>query len=53
MLAGAKLYINTWDYDGGYRPLTAQAQSAGFGGGDGASEPLILDDTPVIELPAR
>ncbi|MDQ3287773.1 MAG: alpha-amylase family glycosyl hydrolase [Pseudomonadota bacterium] len=49
-LAGARLYINTWDYDGGYRSLTPQAQPAGFGGGDGASDPLILDDTGVIEL---
>ena len=51
-LAGARLYVNTWDYDGGYRALGPQAQSASFGGGDGARDPLVLDDTAVIELPA-
>lgn len=51
-LAGARLYVNTWDYDGGYRALRPQAQSASFGGGDGARDPLVLDDSAVIELPA-
>lgn len=51
-LAGARLYVNTWDYDGGYRALRPQAQSASFGGGDGSRDPLVLDDTAVIELPA-
>ena len=50
--AGTRLYINTWDYDGGYRPLGPQAQSASFGGGNGASDPLVLDDTGVMEMPA-
>lgn len=49
-LDGGRLYINTWDYDGGYRALTPQAGSASFGGGDGAVDPLVLDDTAVIEL---
>ncbi|MEZ0469652.1 alpha-amylase family glycosyl hydrolase [Luteimonas salinilitoris] len=49
-LSGAKLYIATWDYDGGYRPLAPEAQPAGFGGGD-VGDPRIMDDTPVITLP--
>jgi glycosidase len=50
-LAGAKLYVTTWDYDGGYRPLVAQAQANTFGGGDGQTDPLVMDDTAVIALP--
>lgn len=49
-LSGAKLYITTWDYDGGYRALTLQAQAATFGGGDGARDALVMDDSAVIEL---
>lgn len=50
-LAGVKLYLNTWDYDGGYRRLTPEAQGYSIGGGDGNADPLVMDDTPVVELP--
>ena len=50
-LSGARLYVTTWDYDGGYRALAPIAQGHVFGGGDGAVDPLVLDDTAVIELP--
>jgi carbohydrate-binding DOMON domain-containing protein len=49
-LAGARLYVTTWDYDGGYRALSPQAQPAAFGGGDGARDPLVMDSTDVIVL---
>ncbi|MCI4566810.1 alpha-amylase family glycosyl hydrolase [Lysobacter sp. CFH 32150] len=49
-LAGAKVYVTTWDYDGGYRPLVPTAQSHGFGGGDGNVDPLVMD-AAVIALP--
>lgn len=49
-LSGAKLYVTTWDYDAGYRGLTPQPQSAGFGGGDGKRDPLVMDDI-MIALP--
>lgn len=50
-LAGVQLYINTWDYDGGYRPLTAEGQDYTFGGGSGSLDVKVMDDTPVITLP--
>ncbi len=49
-LSGAKIVVSTWDFDGGFRPLTAQPGGASFGGGDGARDPLIMDETRVIEL---
>ena len=34
-LSGVRLYLNTWDYDGGYRSLTPQPGAHSIGGGDG------------------
>jgi hypothetical protein len=50
-LSGAKLYVATWDYDGGYRPLGANADSHRFGGAQSANEPLVMDDIGPITLP--
>ncbi len=50
-LSGVRLYLNAWDYDGGYRKLAPKAGRMHFGGGDGASDPLVMDDTAVITLP--
>lgn len=50
-LSGARIYISTWDYDGGFRPLSPAPAAAAFAGGDGARDPLIMDDTAVITLP--
>jgi len=50
-LSGVKLYLNTWDYDGGYKSLLPEPQGHAFGGGDGVNDPLIMDDTAVITLP--
>lgn len=49
-LSGAKLYLNTWDYDGGYRALAPEAQGMVFGGGQ-PGDPLWMDDSAVITLP--
>jgi hypothetical protein len=49
-LTGARLYVTTWDYDGGYRALAPQAQPGAFGGGDGRRDPLVMDATNVILL---
>lgn len=50
-LHGARLYVSTWDYDGGFRPLAPVADTHRFGGGDGTRDPLVLDDSGVIVLP--
>lgn len=42
-LAGATVHVTTWDYDGGYRPLTVAGGSSQFAGGDGQREPLWMD----------
>ncbi len=49
-LSGAKVYVTTWDYDGGYRPLQPDATGGAFGGGK-PGDPLVMDDTAVIVLP--
>jgi C-terminal binding-module, SLH-like, of glucodextranase len=50
VLSGAKIYVTTWDYDGGYRALALQGQPFAMGGGaaDGAK---VMDDSAVIVLP--
>ncbi len=48
-LSGARLYLNTWDYDGGYRELGPTAGPHRFGGGQ-PDGPLVMDDIAVIEL---
>jgi hypothetical protein len=50
-LSGARLYMTTWDYDGGYRRLGAESGGHAFGGGDGSRDPLVMDDTAVVVLP--
>jgi hypothetical protein len=50
-LSGVRLYLNTWDYDDGYRPLHPQAGRTSFGGGEDAADPLVMDDIDVITLP--
>ena len=49
-LSGATLYLSTWDYDGGFRALAPSARSGSFGGGDGATDPLVMDDAGPILL---
>lgn len=46
-LDGARVHVTTWDYDGGYRPLAAQAGSGVFGGGT-AGEPKVMDAATVV-----
>lgn len=48
--SGARIHVSTWDQDGSYRPLTPEPTAFGFGGGDGARDPLIMDAL-LIELP--
>ena len=36
---------------GGYRPLTLQASGGSLGGGNGSTDPLVMDDSVVVTLP--
>ncbi len=52
-LEGSKIYITTWDgggSEGFHRPLNIEGGAFEFGGGDGAVDPLILDETSVITI---
>ena len=48
-LSGVRLWVNTWDWDGGYRALTAEPAGHGFGGPPGG--PRWMDASDVIVLP--
>jgi len=50
-LSGAKVYASAWDIGDAPRALQAQAGPLAFGGGDGARDPLVMDDTAVLSLP--
>lgn len=47
-LAGSKLYVTTWDYDDGYRDLVPGPHPHAFGGGDGRTDPLVMDAALVV-----
>lgn len=49
-LSGAKIYVTTWDYDGGFRALGPDVNSGRFGGGI-PGDPLIMDAIAVITIP--
>jgi glycosidase len=46
--SGVRVYVTTWDYDGGYRGLQAEAGSHTFGGGDAARDPLVMDEMVIV-----
>ena len=48
-LAGARVYVTTWDYDGGYRALTPEPGRGSIGGGQ-AGDPKVMDDLPPVTL---
>jgi len=50
-LSGARVYVTTWDYDGGYRALARDAAAFTFGGGDAARDAKVMDGSAVIRLP--
>jgi glycosidase len=50
-LSGARLYVTTWDYDGGYRALAPEPGSFIFGGGDPARDAKVMDASVVVRLP--
>lgn len=51
----AKVYVTTWDWNGvngTLRPLKVTAGDYDFGGGDDRVDPLIMDQSEVLQLPA-
>ena len=53
-LSGARLWVTTWDYDGGYRALGATAQPYAMGGAPAPKNgdaPKVMDSSEVITLP--
>lgn len=49
-LAGLRVHVTTWDYDGGYRPLGPEAGPHRFGGG--AEDGAKVMDSLTFALPA-
>jgi glycosidase len=50
-LSGVRIYVTTWDYDGGYRALVPEAEQWKFSGADDTVAPLVMDDIPVLTIP--
>jgi glycosidase len=53
-LSGVRVYITTWDYDGmesANRVLQETPDDYIMGGGNGQTDPLIMDDTTIITIP--
>jgi glycosidase len=50
-LAGAKLYVTTWDYDGGWRKLSPEPAGFAIGGGVEGRDPKVMDSIGPIVLP--
>ncbi len=54
-LSGARLWVTTWDYDGGYRALGTTAQAYSMGGAPAADQagaaPKVMDSSEIITLP--
>jgi glycosidase len=50
-LSGTRIWINSWDFDGGYRSLEPGPGARAFRGGDGKVDPLWLDQIPVLTVP--
>ena len=49
-LSGLKLYLNTWDYDAGYRKLSPEGGNMTFAGGN-PSDAKVLDESAVLMIP--
>lgn len=49
-LSGARIFVTTWDYDGGYRRLSPEGGAWAIGGG-AENDPKVMDASAVIVLP--
>lgn len=52
-LSGARIVVATWDYNGGYRRLTAAGGAWAMGGRTAPDDPLVMDMSPVLTLRPR
>jgi len=50
-VSGTRLYVTTWDYDGGYRALGTAPAPYAMGGAQTPTDPKVMDASPVIVLP--
>ena len=48
-LKGARVWVTTWDYDGGYRASSPEPQANVLGAPEGS--PRVMDASAVITLP--
>jgi hypothetical protein len=48
-LSGVRLWVTTWDWDGGYRPLQGEAGPNAFGAPAGTAR--VMDASAIITLP--
>ena len=49
-LDGARIWINSWDFDGDYRPLDDDPGGYQFGHGDGPAGAKWMDASPILQL---
>ncbi|MEZ5465782.1 MAG: alpha-amylase family glycosyl hydrolase [Lysobacteraceae bacterium] len=49
-LAGARIWINSWDFDGDYRPLNDEPGGYQFGSGDGPAGAKWMDASPILQI---
>jgi carbohydrate-binding DOMON domain-containing protein len=47
---GVRILATTWDYDGGYRPITPEGGTSVFGGGQ-PGDPRVMDSAAVVAVP--
>jgi hypothetical protein len=50
-LAGARVLVSTWDYDGGFRALSPEGGPFVFGGGAPGVDAKVMDESAVIVVP--
>ena len=49
-LSGTRIWVNTWDYDGGYRALAPTTAAFGMGGAQPGA-PNVMDTSAVVAVP--
>jgi hypothetical protein len=49
-LRGARVWVTTWDYDGGWRALSREGGPFTMGGGDPLRDARLMDSSAVVTL---